>query len=104
MSTVAERVARGAELLDETLPGWDERIDLAWLELSSCYRCVIGQLFTGGLFPGGAYTPYGFGISVLGIDRGSHYGFDGHDADELNGEWRRVITKRRARVLAGATT
>jgi len=103
MSAVAESVARGAALLDEKLPGWDERIDLAGLELSSCYRCVLGQLFARS--PGREITPYGLGIWVLGIDRGSRYGFDGDDADELNGEWRRVIAARRlARVPAGTIT
>lgn len=108
MSTVAERVARGAALLDEKLPGWDQRIDLAGLELASCYRCVLGQLFTWHPLPtenAFSPSPYGLGIEALGIDRGSRYGFDGDDADELNGEWRRVITARRlARVPSEATS
>ena len=103
MTAVAESVARGAALLDEKLPGWDERIDLADLQLASCYRCVLGQLFARSPIPAGTCSPYGLGIWVLGI-RGSRYGFDGDDADQLNAEWRRVIAERRARVLTGATT
>jgi hypothetical protein len=107
MTAVAESVARGAALLDEKLPGWDERIDLADLQLASCYRCVLGQLF--GRYPvpaEGGFSPYGLGIAALGIgdENPSRYGFDGRDADSLTGEWRRVITQRRTRVPAGATT
>lgn len=47
MATVEEnaaRVARGMALLDKERPGWRERIDVAKLDLSSCYACVLGQL------------------------------------------------------------
>lgn len=43
----AERVARGAALLDEKRPGWFRAVDLDGLELSSCEACVLGQLFGG---------------------------------------------------------
>ena len=38
------RVARGAALLDEKLPGWWQRVDLDRLDLSKCTDCVLGQL------------------------------------------------------------
>jgi len=107
MSILAERVALGAALLDEKLPGWAERINLDELELASCYRCVIGQLFSRHPLPAkGAFSPYGIGISALDIvdESPSWYGFDGSDAASLNAEWRRVITERTARAPAGATT
>ena len=96
MSAVSRQVARGAALLDEKIPGWDERIDLARLQMHSCHDCVIGQLFTS---VGDCVTPYGRGMEALGVwdlrgDAPGH-GFDGEDADALNAEWRRVITARR---------
>ena len=42
--TIEERVANGAQLLDEKVPGWYKLINLATLRLSSCYDCVCGQL------------------------------------------------------------
>lgn len=43
-TTVKERVARGAALLDRIVPGWEKRIDLEKLDLASCEFCVCGQL------------------------------------------------------------
>lgn len=42
----AERVAAGAEWLDEHLPGWwrDNNIDLGRFEMSEEKCCVVGQL------------------------------------------------------------
>jgi hypothetical protein len=39
-------VKRGADLLDEKLPGWFIEIDLYKLELSNACQCVLGQLAT----------------------------------------------------------
>jgi hypothetical protein len=110
MSTVAERVARGAELLDEKVPGWAERISVAELDLSSCSSCVIGQLFATEAFNGAGLWPsgYDFGVQIIGVNGWeSWYGFDRRFSDtepwsELNDEWRRVIAERTARVPAGA--
>jgi hypothetical protein len=44
-TAVAQSVAAGAAFLDERMPGWPERIDLDKLDLSGCWRCVLGQLF-----------------------------------------------------------
>ncbi len=44
MDSIQERVERGAKLLDEKRPGWWKKIDLDLLRLSSCFRCVLGQL------------------------------------------------------------
>ena len=106
MSTAAECAARGAALLDEKLPGWAERINLAELELSSCYRCVLGQLFAH-VPPADEFSsPYSTGMRAIDVSAWDavRHGFDGDDADDLNAEWRRVITARRTRVLTGATT
>lgn len=37
-------VARGVEFLDSYDPEWVDKIDLPSLQLSNCYRCVLGQL------------------------------------------------------------
>jgi hypothetical protein len=106
MSTVAERVARGAALLDEGVPGWAERIDLTELELASCYSCVLGQLFALE-YDAEDGSPFGAGIKALGIEgsvRGPvWYGFDGASIEGLEAEWWRVIDARQA-ALVGATS
>ena len=88
MRTVTERVARGAALLDAKMPGWAARIDVEWLQLSSCTRCVLGHLF-------GEFSQ---ACDLLGI-RGSEYGFDNGPRDELFYElapalWRKEIAAR----------
>jgi hypothetical protein len=40
----AERVARGAALLDRECPGWAARIDPDVLDLSHTRLCLLGQL------------------------------------------------------------
>jgi hypothetical protein len=47
VSTVAERVARGAAWLDEKYPQWFTKIDLSILDLGDCTQCVLGQVYTG---------------------------------------------------------
>lgn len=44
MSDLQERVNLGCKLLDERLPAWDRKIDLAKLDLNSPCNCVLGQL------------------------------------------------------------
>jgi hypothetical protein len=41
----AERVARGAALLDREYPGWHQRIDLSVLDLANSCRCILGQVY-----------------------------------------------------------
>jgi len=42
-----EQITRGMALLDEKEPGWDKRVSLDHepLNMSSLYRCVLGQVF-----------------------------------------------------------
>lgn len=42
---LADRVTDGAELLDERVPDWRERVDPGSLAMNDCRRCVCGQLF-----------------------------------------------------------
>lgn len=39
-----ERVAKGAALLDVVNAGWENRINVGTLDLSSCKYCIAGQL------------------------------------------------------------
>lgn len=61
----AERVARGAKLLDRKRPGWAERIDLDQLRLEECDSCILGQL----------YGTYRNGKLECGLAIGGDHGF-----------------------------
>jgi hypothetical protein len=39
-----EEVAQGAAWLDQNRPGWEFKLDLAELNLSSAHTCVLGQI------------------------------------------------------------
>jgi hypothetical protein len=120
VETIPARVARGAALLDEKLPGWIERIDLDELDLANCFGCVLGQTFFNE-WDEAEYTihaectPYDFGASELFDIEASYasvmlarepgvYGFTGvpeetdkeRAFDALTAEWKRVILARRA--------
>lgn len=98
---ISERVAGGAALLDEQMPGWADRIDLGAFLLANPCKCVIGQLFNG---------DYASGVSALGLrdDSGTlssalagerAHGFDDGDPvtlAALEREWVTVITERQA--------
>ncbi len=97
--TITERVAQGAALLDEKLPGWAGRIDIGTLRMRDTCQCVLGQLF--------AIDPeeddgYWAGLRDLDIPNRpvripESYGFaaaDPGDYRALDDEWIRVITER----------
>lgn len=49
---VLARVRRGLAWLEETHgPGWEDKIDLATLNLRACDRCVLGQVYGGETTP-----------------------------------------------------
>ena len=87
--TIEQRVARGAAFLDARHPGWAARIDLDWLDLSMCDRCVLGQLF--GDFN---EAPQHARLEAyrLGFDRPP--GMVGMEYTKLTAEWRRLIRER----------
>jgi hypothetical protein len=101
--TIAARVARGAALLDEKLPGWADRIDLDRLDLASPCRCVLGQLWLDKPL-GDHEDPFdaAMGDLDLGFSEPSRFGFDryGHSNDteymRLDAAWRELIESRRA--------
>ncbi len=67
MDTIAERVARGAALLDERRPGWAGEVNAEELEMASCYQCMMGQIF----------GEFCVGTDTLDLDMESdYYGFD----------------------------
>jgi hypothetical protein len=87
--TVEERVARGVEWLDANEPGWERRIKLDALILSSSCRCILGQIY--GSFhrrPDELEEADEFGFTVLVVEDYSAF-------EPLAVEWRRVITSRR---------
>lgn len=53
----AERVEKGAALLDQRVPGWDQQIELYRLSIASIYNCILGQL----------YGDYGYGYRALNL-------------------------------------
>lgn len=44
VTTAAEAVAQGAQLLDEKMPGWWRLISLEDLRMTDCDACICGQL------------------------------------------------------------
>ncbi len=104
MTTVAERVGRGAALLDEKMPGWDKLINLDELWQRSACECVLGQLWAedaGAQERNGGYWP---ALEQLGMPAyptriPTEYGFaaeSADDYDELDAEWQKLILSRRS--------
>ena len=98
MNAIAERVERGAALLDERIPGWWKHIDLSRLDVASGCDCVAGQL------PGG-YVKVAddlFGPGVTYDSEADHgfeaegFGTDTAEFAELTVAWRDLIEARRA--------
>ena len=99
MST-QDRVARGAALLDQAVPGWAERVNLFALDMGSTCKDVLGQLWAD---KAETDDPYEEALAALfpGVDPCEH-GFDiGPRYAEtttfpaLTFEWKRVIIGRR---------
>jgi hypothetical protein len=93
--TTADRVARGAALLDEYRPGWASEIHLHELSIESDSNCVLGQL----------YGNYGLGREQLRILTTTHSealgftgGYAGGDWSGLRRAWRELIEDRCNRV------
>lgn len=70
MSTAAERVSAGAEMLDALEPGWRDRINVETFDIYSTTECVMGQLSNG--------DGYNAGVAYYGLDGDTarEYGFD----------------------------
>ena len=97
--TIAERVAKGAALLDGDCPGWFRRIDFDVFCIISPSKCIIGQV----------YGDWSIGTDQLGMyfDRAKQadHGFEvagGEDMSrpheltcrEFAAEWHRAVEVR----------
>lgn len=107
--TAAERVARGAALLDEQRPGWWSRITNR-LDITCPCRCILGQSFE----EEGTNFGYDNGLEALGPAEGDASAVDlwafehgflvdyGRPSDwqadvrDVEAEWIRVIEQRRS--------
>lgn len=102
MSTIKERVERGAALLDVEEKGWEQKIDLDSLNLQDPCRCVLGQLFVDRLIEGET-EGYHSGLWILKINRRSEeLGFNhvNEDYTLLTRAWKALIRQRRAEAPA----
>lgn len=112
MPSIPERVAKGVALLDKTLAGWDGRIDLDRLDLSSTCDCILGQEFEAHSDVDmdddwSGSSPFDVGVRELFtrwfVDAEQEARLHGFNAigstaeefDALEAEWRRVILARR---------
>jgi hypothetical protein len=102
-ATIPANVERGAEFLDEKLPGWEEKINLRTLDLGSTCKCVVGQLYKEGPRDHAAYDR---GLDVLGIPDGmtARLGFNTWGRQtftRLTESWKDLIRQRRRRARSG---
>jgi hypothetical protein len=66
----AERVRRGAELLDRWQPGWERKISIDRLAMYDCDRCIVAQIY------GDFYSGMGQ-MELLGMSKDAEkYGFN----------------------------
>ena len=84
---IPPNVRRGAEMLDERLPGWRDRVNPGRLKLDSECGCVLGQVLGG----------YSEGVKLLGLnDRDAErYGFwtRGRQSwDRLTEGWKALVS------------
>lgn len=100
--SIRARVAAGATLLDAERPGWAGRIDVDQLQMGSCVRCVLGQL----------YGEYSDGCEALGFPRSIdpqwreavRYGFASLDCNGLTEAWKAEYTALRTAWVAEIRT
>lgn len=98
--TMAERVNRGIEWLDEVAPEWRDRIDLRTLDLADYHWCVIAQV-AGGEFVKGWEALNGDLSSndrerqtMLGFDISRNEYYEGSEKyyGDLNVAWREALS------------
>jgi hypothetical protein len=83
MSAQTVTVTRGIAYLDEHLPGWQDEINWSELEMDSCEKCILGQLF----------GDYKRGLHILRIpeSRALRFGFNTRgDWHKLTNIWKRL--------------
>jgi len=95
-TNVRPEVRRGVEWLDEVRPGWDREIDLTDLALSSCARCIVGQLWPEMEPPSSVPSPARcyeeeYGFDIVGVQPTTY----NEEYAKLTEEWRDLIAERR---------
>lgn len=86
MTRIPKNVQRGADLLDDRLPGWRKRVNPNHLDLGNTCNCVLGQTL----------GDYGEAVELLGLTQAESrkFGFTtfGHQSfDSLTKAWRRLL-------------
>lgn len=90
-SETFQAVCRGAEVFDEKIPDWFNRIDIPSLRMQSLVTCCLGQL----------YGTYATGLEVLRLSAydAQRHGFvagnSGDEYEELKKHWIAAIKVRR---------
>jgi hypothetical protein len=101
---IKDRIARGAKLLDEKVPGWIDKINLEELNLEDICDCVVGQAF-----PDQSYCSVICDVlwpdlkdntAILLIDHG--FAIDGYPGYHiLTQKWKDYIRERRLQKVGG---
>lgn len=95
-----QAVDQGARLLDLKRPGWARIIDLDRLDISSCWNCILGQVY-GAFGTGEVRLGLGYGDDDIGLPM--QYGFESvsilqanqqEDYRRLRALWREEILRR----------
>lgn len=82
--SLADRVRRGAKLLDRQSPGWEFRITPGLIAMESCDMCILGQLF--GHYVEG-YERLRMSLPSTFLFSASAHGFTIPDEDQTEGCW-----------------
>jgi hypothetical protein len=88
MDDIVANVERGMQFLDERISNWIDAIDIDSLLLSSCKKCILGQLFNH-FYDGVYHLHITFPPSSLGFNIVS-----GTYAD-LTKVWQEALKKRK---------
>jgi hypothetical protein len=97
------QVKRGINILDEKHPGWQTHVDLENLDVSSGYRCILGQIF--GSYELGIYDLFDIQwnndapdvVTDTEYHTIAHHGFvTSIDYHELEVVWKALLAEREA--------
>lgn len=115
--TIAQRVSNGAEWLDNTVPGWEDRMTLPEFNIRNACKCVCGQVFKEDAAEHRAQSYNGFDYACDLYDGeypwaqmswAIYHGFDspcdpdgvGIEYAALQDEWTAVIKERQECLVA----
>lgn len=65
---VRNKVRKGADVLDDINPGWFNEVNVKELEMASCERCILGQIFESYGCGMSNITSEGLDPHVMGFD------------------------------------